>query len=351
MDKKYKVIRELAVKKNPKTGKWLYGRREIMRRAEATEWAVRKVLGELRGSGQGAHSAPVPEERRRMQIAKEQVDLPTIVVNVPKRKIRKAPKRDTEQVVIGSDFHAPYAHEPSCEVFYRVIEDLQPDKVVLLGDVINLDHFGSFDKLPGIPTWLEDVKHAAEILGNVRAAAPNADLVWYRGNHEQRLEKHLIRHDPILYEVLDMEKLFLLADLEVNHMKQWAYKNVSEELDEELGIVFAHGHKVRKHSGMTAFAHVDDLGMSMVLGHSHRLGLYRKSTGRSRYLGEQPLFGIDNGCLCRYDIPYVDGRTSNWQHGFSVLSVDRSGERPVIEPSIVEIGDGRAIFRGKIYKT
>jgi predicted phosphodiesterase len=344
-------IKQLALHRDPVSKKWLYGRKEIMNRVPGTtEWQVRKTIKEVRGDGSGAFPAPTPEQRQSLAVAEERVKLPSIVVKVPKRKIHKIPKLNTEQIVIGGDFHAPYEHKPSCDLFYQVIEDLQPSKVVLIGDVINLDEFSKYDKIPGIPTWLEDVKAASDILGNIRASAPNTDLVWIKGNHEDRLKKHLIRHDSILYDALNMEKLFILAGVSGDALKQWRYQDESEVFDEELGLVYAHGHYVRKHSGMTAFAHVEALLLSVIVGHSHRLGLYRRSSGRSRFKNEQPLFGIDNGCLCRFDIPYIDGKTTNWQHGFSVLSVDRSDDVPLIEPAIVEINDGKTIFRGKTYK-
>jgi predicted phosphodiesterase len=347
-------IYELACLRDTETDKWLYGRRRIMRMVPGTtEWAVRQIIKDARGEGNGAMTAPTPSERGRMVKGEHLANLPKIVVKVPKRKLAKKPQtKNVEHWVIGSDFHAPWEHEEACELFYQITEDINPGKVVLLGDVINLDPMSRYDKIPGTPSWLEDVAASGRILGNVMQAAPDAEWEWYEGNHEIRLKKHLIRHDPIFYGQLTIMDLFTIShnNEAIHNAKQWKYIEQSELFVEDLNLVLAHGHKVRKHSGMSAFTHIDDLLLSVVVGHAHRLGLYRKSSGRSRYLHEQPLFGIETGCLCKYDIPYIEGKTTNWQHGFAVLTIDRSDEKPLIEPTIVEINDGKAIFRGKTYR-
>ena len=59
---------------------------------------------------------------------------------------------------------------------------------------------------------------------------------------------------------------------------------------------------------------------------------------------------METGCLCRYDIPYMDGGTADWQHGFSVLTIDRSGDVPFLDPTLVQISGKKAVFRGVTYR-
>lgn len=349
-------IYELAGKRDPKTGKWLLSRRGIQKLVPGvSEWKVRQIMKEVRGESSPGTPAPTPEERVVLKREQEQVKLPSLIFKVLARKAVPPRKSTIEHWVIGSDVHAPYHDKESCEILYQITEELNPSTVILLGDVLNLDQFSKYDgegKYPGAPTWLEEVAVAGEVLAQLRLAAPNATLRWFEGNHELRLKKHLMRHDPILYSNLNIPKLFVISDNETakTELKQWEYFDRQEEFNEDLGLIIKHGTKVRKHSGMSAQAEVDDLLFSVIMGHCHRLGLYRRSSGRSRYLNEQPLFGMETGCLCRYDLPYVEGSTSNWQHGFGVLTIDTSPTIPVIEPTIVEINNHKALFRGKIYR-
>lgn len=336
-----KRVYQLAALRDPVTGEWLYGRRAIKKQIpEISEWQIRKILGEIRE----------PVDEAQMERERAAMDLPQIIINLPKLSLPKPSTTDHIQWVIGSDFHAPHEHEESCELFYQITNYIQPERVILLGDVINLDAFSRYDKIPNHPgNWVEDVMSAGKILGNVRQAAPEADLDWIKGNHEERLKKHLMRHDPLLYDVLDLEKLFVLVN-EDDKLKGWTYIDEPEIFEEDYNLILAHGEVVRKHSAYTAKAHLEKLLFSVIVGHSHRLGVHERSSARSRYMGEQPMFAVENGCLCRYDQPYVNGSTSDWQRGFTVLDIDISDDIPLLQPTLVKIVNDRASFQGKTFR-
>jgi predicted phosphodiesterase len=334
-------IQRLAAVKDPHTQHWAYGRRQIVKLTGATEWMVRNVMQQVR--------EPTQADTLKKQL--KQMSVPEIVVNVPKFTKAKHTTKDCEQWVIASDFHAPYQHQPSCELLYSVINEIQPDKVVLLGDVINLDLFSKYDHVPGRPdSWMTDVSEAGKILGSVAQASGGAELLWVSGNHEERLRKYLMRHDPLLYSVLDMCSLFKLVGND-GTLKNWSYVDASEIFYPELDLVLAHGNKVRGKTGTTAYSHMEYLWMSVVLGHCHRLGITRKSSGRTRYYQKQAVFGVEAGCLCNYDLDYTNGATVDWQHGFVVLTINKSTEgHPIVNPELVEIFNNKAVFRAKTYR-
>lgn len=349
------LARTLAEKQDSKTGKWLLGRKGIHEKVpELSEWQVRKIIQEVRGEGRGTAQALTPTQRALVAKEAEQLSLPTITLKIPKLKLRKPLKTATETWVIASDFHAPYQHDKSCSILYQVIADIHPTRVVLLGDVINLDQFSRYDdgKFPGAPTWLDEIAVAGKIMGTIRQVAPDAKLQWFEGNHEYRLKKYLMRKDPALYSHLDIGALFRISgnDSALKEFSLYEYIDSPEMFEKDLGLVLKHGNKVRGHAGMSAAAEVSDLLFSVVMGHCHRLGVTRKSSGRTRYLEEPALFAMEVGCMCNYNLEYLEGVTTNWQHGFGILSIDRSGETPVIDPSVVAINNGRAIFRDKVYK-
>lgn len=344
-------IVKLGLKKDDVTGKWLYGRRAIAEALGTTEWYVRKVLGAAR-LAVGGTNGMTPEQLHERQVTQEVLRHPEVVINLPKRRQIKPVKRDAEVWLIGSDFHAPYQHAPTCEIFYQIAEDLKPDAVYLLGDVVNLDAFSKYDKPPSHKTWLDDVVEGGKVLANVKHASPNSHLEWITGNHETRLKRYLMSKDPLLFDVLDMNKLFYLVDQD-GVMDDWAYTDQQEVIFQDLKLALVHGHKIRKHSGMTAFAHMDDLWLSVVNGHSHRMGLHYKTSGRTRYLDEPPTVGIECGCMCRLDQEYTSGKTNNWQHGFVVLYIHyppTMDEHPLIEPKLVSVVNRQASFEGKLYK-
>ena len=326
------------------TGNWAYGRREIAKATGVSEWQVRKVLAEVRTTN-----------RVTVEKLDPNPELPTINITLPKFENRDLPKSKIEHWVIGSDFHVPYQHEESCNIFYQVIADLNPSKVILLGDMLNLDQFSRYPgegKYPGAPTWIDEIAAVGKILGNVLQASRSKDveLLWFEGNHELRLKKHLMRNDPILYSHLDIASLFQLSKNKEaqDNFGHFEYIDSPEKYYPNQNLVVKHGETVRKHAGMSAAAEVDSLLTSVIMGHCHRLGIYRRSSGRTRYSNELPLFGMETGCMCDYNLPYVEGSTSNWQHGFGVLTIDN--QNLIVEPEMVSINNGDALFRGVTYR-
>ncbi len=344
-----------ACKRGPH-GDWLYGRRKLMKKfPEFTEWQVRQILKNVRGEGVAASSPSTPETVDLKRREREVLSLPRIIVNTRARpKLRAHDRRSSiESWLIASDFHAPRQHEASCEIFYQLIEYIDPIKVFLLGDLMTLDNFSRFDKDPTAPTWFEDVAQAGKVLANVmQAASDDTELLWFAGNHEQRFQKHLLRHDTWLYEALNIPKLFTIAEpgKHTAVLDRFTYITEAEKFYEDLNLVIKHGNKARKHSTVSGRAELEALWLSVIVGHCHRLGIMRRSSGRSRYKKEQTAFAVETGCMCDYDQHYTEGHTNDWQHGFIVLTIDRSDESPVVEPTIVEINHGKALFRDRVFR-
>jgi len=79
-------------------------------------------------------------------------------------------------------------------------------------------------------------------------------------------------------------------------------------------LLFYHGNLARKGSGMTAKAHFEQYGCSIIVGHIHRLGVLYK---RNKY-GTHTM--IENGTLADFDVEYT--RYPDWQHGFTTINFD-----------------------------
>jgi hypothetical protein len=106
----------------------------------------------------------------------------------------------------------------------------------------------------------------------------------------------------------------------------------------EGNLVVTHGKYVSRHSGQSAKRTLEWLGVSCIVGHTHRLGNHLVTQdGVMRGAWE-------NGCLCLMEPEYDDA--PNWQQGFSVVDID-GPEFHVIQVPIVR-RDGRpvAVYHG-----
>ena len=100
-------------------------------------------------------------------------------------------------------------------------------------------------------------------------------------------------------------------------------------------LLVGHFNKASKHSCYTAKQLVDQYKMSVLQGHTHRLGLYYVTGKKNTYIG------IEGGCLCDLHPEYI--MNPNWQGGFVMA-------RDAWNIEIVYIHEGRSIYRGKVYK-
>jgi predicted phosphodiesterase len=214
--------------------------------------------------------------------------------------------------VVMNDLQIPFQDPKAVALVLDFVKDLKPHGVILNGDVVDCYALSTFDKNPLTPATL-----ALEITlaGNLMTAlAPyTKERHWLGGNHEDRLRRFLWSKAPMFQGLGDLEfrNLFHL----VEHGFQWAPYGDIHHLGK---LAVTHGSIVRQHSGLSARAHYDKYGQSVLVGHTHRLGAYYHSN----------LAGVhgawENGCLCLLTPEYA--QHPDWQLGFSVVHVESNGQ-------------------------
>lgn len=226
-------------------------------------------------------------------------------------------------VVIANDFHIPYHDERALALFFAFLRKEKPDWVILNGDFVDFWQISSFDKTPRAGKELqEEIKDARAILRKLRRTLPKARITWIEGNHEFRLRKYLIAHAPELYGLpsLSIPDLFGLKQLHIEYVP--CQDGASRFVDTfmKVGEVYVgHFAKSAKHGGYAAKALVEEKGVSVIQGHTHRLGAHGRTTVDGRVL-----LGVENLSMCARETSYASH--PNWQLGFTALYLDsRSG--------------------------
>lgn len=250
-------------------------------------------------------------------------------------------------------------HDPAAlGVAVTLARITRPDRIVCLGDLLDLPQFGRYRQEPGFAqagNAAVEVAHAW--LAALAELAP--DVTVLEGNHDARLANYALDNaraayglrragdTPSDWPVLTVPHLLRLDELGVDYRPGYP-ANVVELAPNAVAI---HG---------TALKLRDVLGaesVSVIQGHVHRIGVewrtVRTASGSVRRWAATP------GCLCRVDgaVPGVrsgvDPRTSralnrpqDWQQGAAVVTVDPDGIRePVLE--LVPIVDGVAVWRDR----
>lgn len=260
---------------------------------------------------------------------------------------------------IGYRGEEPFHDERVINLAHTAIRELQPDNVVLTGDMLDLPAMSSFSQRDD---WMHTTQRAIDryhtMLAQIRADAPNAKIVAVHGNHEQRMDR-MIRRDAAALagirranaahelSVLTVPYLCRYEELEVEAVT--GYPNGTYWLEDNLRVI--HG-TVAKKGGQTASTYLrQSTGESVIFGHDHRLQLaYRTISQRA---GHITVAAASPGCLCRVDgqvpSPFysVDdwGETvpqaMDWQNGLLVVQHNENSHdiQPVRIADEMRLGD------------
>jgi hypothetical protein len=206
-----------------------------------------------------------------------------------------------------NDLQIPWHDKPVVDLVLNFVDELKPHGVVVNGDMVDCYELSEFDKDPLKDYGLDrEIEESGKIL--VRLAKSTKERWWIGGNHEDRLRRTLWRNPKFArIHSLQFERLFHVDDC---GFKWKPYGGLLQ-----LGkLIVTHGSMVNKHSGWTARSHFEKYGNSVLIGHTHRLGVYYKTNAKGVHAA------WENGCLCRMNPEYV--QWPDWQQGFSVVHVD-----------------------------
>lgn len=195
--------------------------------------------------------------------------------------------------------------EAAIDVAHQMMAQAQEwyglDYVVNAGDNLDLPAFGSHRSAPGYMTTTQNaLTRASEEAAIQRALAPDAEISWIEGNHEQRLTNFLIDKAP---QVLGIRRVGeddpVMAVPYLCRFEDYGVNWVGPYPDGEIWINdhlrFEHGRMYGSAAGSTAPKYLKD-GVSVGFGHIHRSEMVQETRHTPR--GPRTHFAGSPGCLC-----------------------------------------------------
>lgn len=248
-------------------------------------------------------------------------------------------------VVVANDFHIPFHDEKALLLFKLFLRRERPDWLILNGDFQDFWEISNYDLTPRAGKEFKDeIEAGKKILRSFRRTLPRARITWIEGNHEFRLRKYLIQNARELYCLpgLSMAELFDLKRLRVEYVP--CHQGASKFTDNFIRVgdlYVGHWDKVSKHGAYAAKQLVEDKGVSLLQGHTHRFGAHARTLVDGRVL-----VGIENASMCSRNQSYVS--YPNWQLGFSVVYLNPETGKSHWFPILIG-PDHRFIWRGREY--
>lgn len=250
-----------------------------------------------------------------------------------------------KSILVGSDFHDIHV-DPFClGVFIDTARRIQPDIIVLNGDIFDMYEFSRFSIDPRdikITERFTFVK--THILGALRRYCPNAQIDLIIGNHEWRILKHLADKTPamriILSDVmgLSLSDVFGLDEFEVNliaklDLAAFNEPDIKDELRENYRVYY----------DAFVVSHFKDLGfgLSGTSGHTHKP---EQDTFVNIPMGR--CTWTTTGCIAETRAEYVEGR-DKWTNSFLLAHIDT--ETKSVVPEHFVITKDHVVVHGKMY--
>jgi predicted phosphodiesterase len=267
-------------------------------------------------------------------------------------------ERGERLVAIAGDTQFPHEDPRSWAAFLAWVKDVQPEEIILSGDIVDFGKAGRHSiKLDRelVGGLNADLKYAYTRLWELRCAAGNSRIQYVRGNHDDNVERTLLRLGGLSADLstlrpagdenetplLSLRRMLRLDELGIEISETpWPYDRAI--LADDL-VVF-HGESARKGSGQSVKALMAKYPMaSTVQGHCHRQAIV--SEGVHGIDGSYSIrYGIETGALCKTDgLGYTTA--PDWTQGWVVISFPEEGPRWT--PEQITVHDGGVRWRGR----
>ncbi len=259
-------------------------------------------------------------------------------------------------VFIG-DEQAPYHDERLHYLSLCWLNDIKPDRGVKMGDLIDLP---DISRHADNPEWHERAQTCVDagslIIYERRQASPETGWEMLEGNHDTRVRSEQLLRAERLYNLrpaclpgeepeealLSLSRLLRLPQLGVDFTRpNGNYDHAQVVINDKLAA--RHGWLTGKDAAKKSISRLDH---SLVLGHTHRQGVYSET--RYRIDGSPyQVHAIETGCMCRIEGGLGYAVDPDWQNGFVTVTVWPDGE---ISYDFARYRDGVLRWRDKQYR-
>jgi hypothetical protein len=237
-----------------------------------------------------------------------------------------------------SDLQVPFHDRRAVDALAQCIEDLKEDDdiVLTIGDEMDMQTISRWSTGTALE-WERSIGRDRDLTVQVLKDLQVQHVI--RSNHTDRLYNQIMRRLPGLLGLpeIELQNFLRLPELGITFHE--------EAFHVAPGWVAMHGDEagVSQIAGQTAQGLSKKVGLSVMCGHTHRLGLqpYTQSVNGK---ATRTLYGFEVGNLM--DMTKASyAKTHNWQQGFGLLYVD--GNR--VYPQPVPIVGKSFVIEGMCY--
>lgn len=248
------------------------------------------------------------------------------------------------RIVVVPDTQIPFDDRRMMKAVIRFIGDFQPDEVIHIGDLMDYHTPSRWSKGSAEEYALKvklDNEQAKKRFFDPLREVYQGPVGVHEGNHDERPRVYLTKYAPALAEFSDQFHIRNMLDFD-----GFGVELLPDFNHFAPGWMTTHGHlggiALSRIGANTALGAAKKFSRSVVMGHTHRLGVLHDTSGVEGQINRS-LTGVEVGHLMDQKLAgYLKGGTANWQTGFCVLSV----EGKHVRAETVPIDEGHFIVDG-----
>lgn len=243
--------------------------------------------------------------------------------------------------MLAGDFHIPFHNRRYLDLWFDVVKYWKPDVVDIVGD---LDDAQCVSRYADGTAQENEKKVAAyaplvqEFFRDLRTILPDSEIVFHLGNHCSRHQDYISRKAPALQGLITPELLWKVDTYGID------YHYYEQPPVKRYGKFYVHhGIYAQSGAGNSARKMMDEFGISIISGHTHRQAIVNKTYE----LTEEVRTGIELGHLVDIKSGGFDyTNLRDWQPGFGIAHID--GEN--VHAQTVPIIDNSCVVDGRVFK-
>lgn len=221
-----------------------------------------------------------------------------------------------QRILVLSDIHVPYHSELALRAAVEHGKRNKPTVLLLNGDTCDFYRISRWDKDPRKRDFKAELSACRDLLRWLRSQFPKSQVIFKKGNHEERWDHWLWNRAP---EIADCEEMLLENWLKFDELGIEMVEQKRPIMCGKLPVF--HGHELPK--GMTspvnmargAFLRMID---TTLVGHGHRSSSHTEASWTHK-----EITCWSTGCLCDLNPEYA--RINKWNWGFAEIDTEIDG--------------------------
>ncbi len=243
------------------------------------------------------------------------------------------PKRTKENQVrmAAGDIHGMMMDRPAAEAFLGDVRIFKPDVIVIGGDLVECGGWLAKHMPIGFVatcdySYQEDIRAAAWFLDELQKAAPNAELHYLEGNHEDRVERWCVdqtmahgRDAEFLRAAFSPMALLRLGERGIPYYRRTEiYGTGLPRGWMQLGkMFFTHSLAYSKNAARDAAL--------KTAGNVTFFCTHREDTATIVFPGIGIVKAFNPGCLCQMQPIWRHSDPTSWSQGYAIDFIAKSG--------------------------